>query len=202
MSTVEHWDRIWSDRDPDGVTWFQETPRRSLDLITSVSTGDDPVVDVGGGASRLVDHLLDRGYRDVTVVDLASDALAASRARLGERAGHVTWIVGDARTIALERPVAVWHDRAVFHFLVDDDDRRAYLDRVREHLRPGGHVVIATFAPDGPDRCSGLPVQRYDADGLAAVFGPGFELIRAEREVHVAPTGITQAFQSAVLRRA
>lgn len=200
MSTVEHWDAVWKDRDPDLVTWFQDVPTRSLRLITGVTTSDDPVVDVGGGASRLVDHLLDLGYTDVTVVDLAPAALAASRARLGDRASSVTWLAADARYVRLARPVAVWHDRAVFHFLVDREDRASYVDAVRAGLRPGGHVVIATFGPEGPETCSGLPTCRYDAAGLAAEFGDGFTLVEGEDETHVSPTGVEQQFTYALLR--
>lgn len=201
MATAEHWDAVWADRDPDSVTWFQATPARSLDLITSVSGPDEAVVDVGGGASRLVDHLLDRGYEHVTVVDLAESALAASRARLGARSDGVTWLAGDVLTIDLGREISVWHDRAVFHFLTEPSQRAAYVARVRATLRGGGHVVIATFGPNGPETCSGLPTCRYDASGLAAEFGDGFECVRSELEQHVSPTGVAQEFVYVVLRR-
>lgn len=196
-----HWEQVWHDRDPDLVTWFQAVPTRSLDLITGVAGPGDGIVDVGGGASRLVDHLLDRGYRDLTVVDLSPTALAACRNRLGDRADDVTWVVGDATTLDLGRRFSVWHDRAVFHFLVDDRDRSAYADRVRAHLEVGGHLAIATFGPDGPEQCSGLPVRRSDAMGIAAAFGDDFELLRDELETHVSPTGVEQQFQYALLRR-
>lgn len=201
VSTTQHWDAVWGDRDPDLVTWFQATPSRSLDLITRVSEPTEPVVDVGGGASRLVDHLLDLGYSDVIVVDLAASALEASRARLGRRADDVTWLVTDARGLHLDRPVAVWHDRAVFHFLTDAADRASYVDRVREALPIGGHAVIATFGPEGPETCSGLPTCRYDAAGLAAEFGDDFELVDADEEIHVAPAGAEQQFLYVLLRR-
>lgn len=201
MGSVEHWDAVWADRDPDLVTWFQATPTRSLDLITSISTPDDAVVDVGGGASRLVDHLLDRGYEHVTVVDLAEPALAASRARLGPLAARVTWIAGDALDVDVGHDLAVWHDRAVFHFLTDPSHRAAYVARVRSTLQVGGHVVMATFGPNGPETCSGLPTCRYDASGLSAEFGDGFDLIRSDVEQHVSPTGATQEYVYVVLRR-
>lgn len=201
VSTSAHWDAVWGDRDPDLVTWFQADPKRSLDLITRISDPNDPVVDVGGGASRLVDRLLDLGYTDVTVVDLAAAALAASRTRLGSRAEQVTWLVADARELRLGRPVAVWHDRAVFHFLVDSADRGAYVERVHEALVPGGHVVIATFGPDGPETCSGLPTCRYDAAGLTAAFGGRFELVEDSLEIHVSPSGVSQQFVYVLLRR-
>lgn len=201
MPTVEHWDAVWADRDPGLVTWFQATPARSLDLITSVSGPDDAVVDVGGGASRLVDHLLDLGYEHVTVVDLAESALAASRVRLGARAELVTWIAGDALEVDVGNDLAVWHDRAVFHFLTEPSHRRVYVARARDALRVDGHVVMATFGPNGPETCSGLPTCRYDASGLAAEFGDRFDLVRSEREQHVPPTGATQEFVYVVLRR-
>ena len=200
MSSAEHWDEVWADRDPDLVTWFQATPARSVALITSVGGPGGSVVDVGGGASRLVDHLLDLGITNVTVVDLAASALAASRARLGNRADLVTWVAGDAIEVDLG-PVDVWHDRAVFHFLTDPSDRAAYVARVRSSVRVGGHVVVATFGPNGPETCSGLPTCRYDAPGLAAEFGDGFELTHSETEEHVSPAGATQEFVYVVLRR-
>jgi SAM-dependent methyltransferase len=201
MSSAEHWDAVWADRDPDLVTWFQATPARSLELITSVSSADDAVVDVGGGASRLVDHLLDLGYTDLTVVDIAESALAANRARLGSRADRVTWVAGDVLDVDLGPDVAVWHDRAVFHFLVDPPDRAAYVARVRATVRAGGHVVMATFGPDGPETCSGLPTCRYDPSGLATELGDGFELVDTATEEHVSPAGVSQEFVYVLLRR-
>lgn len=201
MSSTEHWDAVWADRDPDLVTWYQADPDRSLALITAVSEPADAIVEIGGGASRLVDHLLDRGYANVTVVDLAGSALAASRTRLGNRATDVTWIVGDARRLQLDHQVTVWHDRAVFHFLTDPADRAAYVACARDTVRPGGHVVIATFGPQGPETCSGLPTCRYDALGLTTEFAPGFGLVESYLDEHVAPTGIRQQFLFAVLRR-
>ena len=159
------------------------------------------IVDIGGGASRLVDHLLDEGYTDVTVVDVSAAGLDLARARLEDRAGSVTWCVADAREVRLPEEVDVWHDRAVFHFLTEEADRAGYLDSVRRALRAGGHVVVATFGPGGPERCSGLPVERYDADKLARVFGPEFELVRQLVKQHLTPAGTTQEFTYAVLRR-
>lgn len=201
-TSTTHWEHVWSGREPDEVTWFQPTPQRSIDLITCVTDPTDAVVDVGGGASRLVDHLLDLGYRDLTVVDIAPNSLDASRTRLGTRSADVRWVVADATSLDLGRTVRLWHDRAVFHFLIGDDDRRAYVERVRAHLEVDGHVVMATFGPDGPEQCSGLPVRRSDAAGIADAFGPDFELVRDEFETHVSPTGVQQQFQYALLRRA
>jgi SAM-dependent methyltransferase len=173
-----------------------------VQLIGAVAPAkDSKIVDIGGGASRVVDRLLDDGYTDVTVVDLSAAALDLARARLGDRAGGVTWCVADAREMRLPEEVDVWHDRAVFHFLTEEADRAGYLDSVRKTLRVGGHVVIATFGPGGPERCSGLPVERYDSDKLSRVFGPEFALVSQLVKQHLTPAGTTQEFIYAVLRR-
>jgi SAM-dependent methyltransferase len=171
-------------------------------LIDAVASAkDSTIVDVGGGASLLVDRLLDKGYSDVIVVDVSEAAIGLARLRLGDRADEVTWIIADARQVRLPRKVDVWHDRAVFHFLTQGADRQAYLDSIRAALRVGGHVVIATFGPGGPDRCSGLPAERYDAEKLCDCFGPDFELVRFFQREHVTPAGGSQEFTHAVLRR-
>ena len=198
---VAHWDRVWAGRDHEQVTWYQATPQRSIDLIVSVAGPGDPIVDIGGGASRLVDHLLDRGYGDLTVVDIAAAALSAAGDRLADRADEVRWVVADVTTVDLGRPVAVWHDRAVFHFLIDEVDRAAYVDRLRAHVPVGGHVVLATFGPNGPEQCSGLPTRRYRAEELAAVLDRDFELRRDDIEIHVSPTGVEQEFVYVLLER-
>jgi SAM-dependent methyltransferase len=196
------WEDRWRDREPDEVSWFQAVPTTSLELLAAVAPDRDAhVVDVGGGASTLVDHLLDRGWGHLTVVDVAERPLELARRRLGERAATVRWVVADARDLALDEPADVWHDRAVLHFLVDDADREAYVARVTANLVGGGHAVVSTFAPEGPATCSGLPVRRDDADGIAATFGSGFELVDRRAEDHVTPAGVHQAFVYAVLRR-
>jgi ubiquinone/menaquinone biosynthesis C-methylase UbiE len=173
-----------------------------LGLIGAVAPAKDSrVVDVGGGASRLVDCLLDEGYSDVTMVDVSEAALDVARTRLADRGEKVAWLVGDVRHLRLPQQVDVWHDRAVFHFLTEEADRQAYLDAVRGALRVGGHVVMATFGPGGPDRCSGLPVERYDAAKLSESFGSEFELVRSFQQQHVTPAGAVQEFTYAVLRR-
>ncbi len=158
-------------------------------------------MDVGGGASLLVDCLLDKGYSDVIVVDVSSTAIGLAQLRLRDRAAEVTWIIADARQVRLPRKVDVWHDRAVFHFLTEAADRQAYLDSVRAALRVGGHLVIATFGPGGPDRCSGLPVERYDAEKLCDCFGPEFGLVQAFQKEHLTPGSAGQEFTYAALRR-
>ena len=190
--TAEYWDGRYADIGDTQVSWFQETPETSLVLVTRISEPHDSVVDVGGGASRLVDHLLERGYHDVTVVDLSQQALTAARARVGDAPVH--WVVSDIRDWQPDRTFAVWHDRAAYHFLVDPADEQHFWNLVRASVPPGGHVVVATFAEDGPEACSGLPVHRYSAQGLASAMGEGFAVRETLREEHTTPTGGTQSF--------
>jgi ubiquinone/menaquinone biosynthesis C-methylase UbiE len=202
MNRSAHWEQVYRTRRTDEVSWFQSQPARSLRFIQQVNPPPGgPVIDLGGGASSLVDALLDAGYHDVTMLDISSTALAHARARLGERSARVRWIEGDVLDADLPAAgFAVWHDRAVFHFLTTADDQARYVARVRHALRPGGHVVIATFAEDGPTRCSGLEVSRYSAPELLEVFGDAFTLITSEREEHRTPSGAIQRFTWCVLR--
>jgi SAM-dependent methyltransferase len=203
VSRQAHWEKVYSRKTETELSWFQETPAPSLDLIaaTGATTGAS-IVDVGGGSSRLVDALLDKGLAAITVLDLSASALAAARARLGARAGKVQWVVGD---ITEWQPAAavydLWHDRATLHFLTEEADRAAYVDCLAKALRPGGHAIIATFALDGPERCSGLPVVRYDAESLLRLLGNGFELVDSRCHVHRTPWGTDQRFQFSLLRR-
>ena len=197
-----HWDEVWRDRDPAEVSWFQPDPDRSRRLVTThCPDRSAPVVDVGGGASRLVDALLADGYRDVTVLDIAEAALDRARHRLGTAAKRVTWVVADVTTWEPDHAVALWHDRAVLHFLTEDTDRRRYVERLTAAVRPGGHAIIATFATDGPEQCSGLPVRRHDPDDLARTVGRAFVPVTFEREVHTTPWDTQQAFTVGVFRR-
>lgn len=190
--TAEYWDGRYAEIGDTNVSWFQPTPETSLMLIGEVSEPRHSVVDVGGGASRLVDHLLERGYHDLTVVDLSQQALSVARDRVGNAPVH--WVVSDVRDWQPDRTFDVWHDRAAYHFLVDADDQAHYWNLVRASVPAGGHVVISTFAEDGPQTCSGLPVHRYSADGLAASMGDGFAVRETVREQHTTPTGGTQSF--------
>ena len=196
MKREQYWERIYRTKPSTELSWYQPEARLSLDMISRVAPGlNDAVLDVGGGASTLVDGLLDRGYRDVTVLDLASAALARAQERLGERAAQVRWIVADVLDAPLPAASwAVWHDRAVFHFLTDARDRARYVAQVERVVRPGGHVIVASFGPDGPSRCSGLEVVRYSSDGMHAEFGASFELLDGVREDHRTPDGLIQAF--------
>ncbi len=195
---AQHWDRTYEERGEHDVSWFQQEPTTSLELIDALGVPRDAaVLDVGGGASRLVDHLLARGYTDLTVLDVSHVALDLARARVGDE--HVTWVATDLLRWEPQRSYALWHDRAVFHFLTDDTDRRAYLETLRRAV-PDGAVIIATFAPDGPDTCSGLPVARYGPDELAALL-EGFEVLDHRREVHHTPWDTAQPFTFVAARR-
>jgi len=203
MSHREHWETVYSGKAPDKVSWFRPRLDQSLVFVDAAQLpADAHVVDIGGGASTLVDDLLARGFQRPTVIDLSARALEHSQARLGEAAAAVRWVVGDATTPLLPNAsVDLWHDRAVFHFLTDPDARGAYIAQVHRCVRPGGHVVIATFALDGPERCSGLPTARYAPAGIAAALGAAFELVGDAHEVHETPHGGAQAFAYAHLRR-
>jgi SAM-dependent methyltransferase len=192
----EHWERIYRTSDATRVSWYQPEARLSLDLIRRVAPDlDAPIIDVGGGASTLVDGLLEAGYRRVTVLDLAPTSLALARQRLADRASRVLWIAGSILDAKLGASAyAVWHDRAVFHFLTNRKDRARYVAQSRRAVRRGGHVIVASFSPEGPAKCSGLDVARYDANGMHAEFGAGFRLLDSVREDHHTPSGINQAF--------
>jgi SAM-dependent methyltransferase len=197
MTPKEHWESIYTAKAPDQVSWFQARPTVSLDLIRRVAPHTDAtILDVGGGASTLVDALLSLGYTRVTVSDIAEAGLRHAQARLGAAARSVSWRCADILDDALP-PAAfdVWHDRAVFHFLTSRADRARYVTQVARAVRSNGHVIIATFADDGPQRCSGLDVVRYSSTELHAEFGRQFDLIDKIREEHVTPHGSRQAFQ-------
>lgn len=197
----KHWETVHSEKQ-DAVSWFQDRPKVSLDLLLGGGLArDTPVIDIGGGASRLVDCLLDKGFTDVTVLDIADSGLVRTRDRLGERAAAVNWLVADVTQWKPSREYGAWHDRAVFHFLVSEDDREAYRQALRSGVRPGGYVVIGTFAEDGPERCSGLPVTRYSATALAQAIGKGFEVVGQRDELHETPGGKSQPFQFVAFKR-
>lgn len=191
-----HWENVYQTKGERDVSWFQESPAISLDLIraTGANLGAS-IVDIGGGASRLVDALLGEGYNFTTVLDLSEKALATSKSRLGVRGARVNWVAADVTTWHPTQSFDVWHDRAAFHFLTDLQDRLAYAECVGKAVRPGGHVIIATFALDGPERCSGLPVIRHDATTVGEMLGRSFELAEHRRHEHKTPGGATQHFQ-------
>lgn len=198
----QHWNAIYLAKDAKEVSWHQSTPAPSLAALDRLNLGTDSAfVDIGGGASNLVDTLLLRGWTDLTVMDISQTALGVASKRIGDAASRVHWLVADVTQWVPERAYDVWHDRAVFHFLISQEGREAYRRAMHRGLRPGGLAIMATFALDGPERCSGLPVQRYDAAELAAEIGPEVDLVDHRREEHVTPAGKVQRFTWAVLRR-
>ena len=193
MASSAHWESIYASRDPTLLSWYQSRPVVSLELIRLLDIPRDAaVIDVGGGASSLVDELSAAGYTDLTVLDIAATALQAARSRAGEAAA--SWLCADLLTWSPDRSYDLWHDRAVLHFLVDAADRRRYVATLRAALYDGGNAIIATFAPGAPDHCSGLPVQRYDAGALQELLGSDFELVDTRDEVHHTPAGVAQPF--------
>ena len=196
MSGREHWDAIYRSKGPGEVSWYRPHLDRSLHFIEEADLSPtSAILDVGGGSSTLVDDLLDRGHDNVTVVDLSESAIAQARRRLGASAAGVTWRVGDITEIELpEHHFDFWHDRAVFHFLTDEAARRRYVAAVRHALKPNGHILVATFGPAGPEKCSGLPVVRYSAEGIHGQFGSEFRKVGSESETHHTPWGSEQEF--------
>jgi 2-polyprenyl-3-methyl-5-hydroxy-6-metoxy-1,4-benzoquinol methylase len=204
MQPKEHWEKVYSSKATDAVSWFQPHAALSLELIKATGAGQDAsIIDVGGGASTLVDDLIANGYSDLTVLDLSAAALDAARHRLGAQGSKVNWIVADITQAKLpNKRYDIWHDRAVFHFLTTQKQRDAYVRTVFNSVKPGGHVIIATFAEDGPEQCSGLPVMRYRADDLHDEFGDAFTLLKHQKEAHQTPFGTVQQFVYCYCRRA
>lgn len=197
-----HWQNVYQTKGEETVSWFQESPEISLDLIRTTGIGTDgSIVDIGGGASRFVDSLLDAGFCNVTVLDLSESALEASKIRLGGRNASVNWVVADVTAWQPPQSYDVWHDRAAFHFLTDPDDQATYAECIQNAVKQGGHVIIGTFALDGPERCSGLPVIRHDADSLGQMLGKSFELIESRSHDHLTPGGAVQKFQFSHFQR-
>ena len=191
-----HWETLYRSKSPDAVSWYRPHLERSIELIQRVAPGfSASIIDVGGGESTLVDDLLARGYRNVSVLDISPTAIEVARKRVGELARHVTWLVADVTQALLpSHHYDVWHDRAVFHFLTTQEQRTAYVQRVAGSMKLGGHVIVATFGPQGPTKCSGLDVVRYDARSLHAEFGRHFQLLESVTELHQTPFGTTQQF--------
>ena len=200
MTRAQHWEAVYASKADHELSWFQPAPTVSLDFVQRLRPPPRSAIDIGGGQSALAGELLRIGVEDVTVLDISESAIARAKERLGADASRVRWIVGDAlgsHTLSLD----LWHDRAVFHFLIDERDRRRYVDAATRAVRPAGHAIVATFAPTGPEKCSGLPVRRYDADALAAEFAPWFTLVDAATETHSTPWGKPQDFTYVALRR-
>jgi ubiquinone/menaquinone biosynthesis C-methylase UbiE len=196
MDQKQHWEQIYTTKAADNVSWFQEHAGQSLALIHGTGLAKDAaVIDVGGGASILVDELIAAGFKDLTVLDLSPAALEVAKQRLQKDANSIQWMVGDITKVELpQNRFDIWHDRAVFHFLTRQEERQAYVEQVMRAVRPNGHVIIATFAEDGPEKCSGLPVMRYCPETLHAEFGKSFHLVKHSKEVHHTPFGTEQQF--------
>jgi SAM-dependent methyltransferase len=197
-----HWDGVYETKGSTEVSWYEPRPEKSLELIRATGIRPtDPIIDVGAGASLLVDELLTAGYADLTVLDVSAAALDRIRERLGTAASSITLVHRDVTAFRPKRRYGLWHDRAVFHFLVQREDRERYAEALRQGVRPGGHVVMATFGPAGPERCSGLPTVRYDAAALAAELGAGFELAESSLVVQRTPSNARQQFLYCSFRR-
>jgi ubiquinone/menaquinone biosynthesis C-methylase UbiE len=196
MDYKAHWSHIYQTKAANQVSWYQTRPTTSLQLIQQTGVApDDAIIDVGAGASTLVDNLLAGGYRKISLLDVSAEALQITRERLGEQAALVEWMEGDVTTLPLPRQhYALWHDRAVFHFLSDAAARQRYVEQVEQAIQPGGHVIVATFALDGPQQCSGLNIVQYDAASLHHAFGSPFTLISSTEETHMTPWGAAQQF--------
>ncbi|SFR93355.1 Nodulation protein S (NodS) [Dyella sp. OK004] len=202
ITRKQHWEHAYETKASDAVSWYQRRPDVSLSMIRDAGLPlEAPLIDVGGGASTLIDALLDEGRDDLSVLDISSAALSTAQERLGSLASRVDWIVADVLGFAPSKRYALWHDRAVFHFLVDAHDRKLYLETLQRSLLPDGQMVIATFAEDGPESCSGLPVARYGVASLQAIFGAAFGLVESTRETHHTPGGAEQHFTYARLQR-
>jgi ubiquinone/menaquinone biosynthesis C-methylase UbiE len=202
ISRQAHWENVYTTKGENEVSWFQENPALSLELIEQAGAIPmSAIVDIGGGASRLVDRLIEKGFADITVLDLSGAALEAAKRRLGADASRAQWVVADATMWEPAKQYDIWHDRAAFHFLTEEQDRTAYVARLTRGVKAGGHAIIGTFALDGPEKCSGLPVARYDGASLGRTLGPIFELVRTIRHEHATPWGSQQVFQFSVFRR-
>jgi len=202
MQRQQHWDTVYDTKREEQVGWFEDLPALSLRMMESAGlTASTCVVDVGGGCSRLVDHLLARKLRCLAVLDVSGSALRHTRDRLGDAASVPTWIEADITADWSLQPMDIWHDRAVFHFLTDGDDRHRYRARLLATLKPGGTAIVATFALHGPEKCSGLAVQRYSGETLAAQFAPDLQLVESVPHVHTTPSGGAQHFVYCRFRR-
>src|SRR3989344_5132558 len=197
----EHWEHIYQTKNPDEVSWYQEKPKTSLNLIAEIDLEKNAkIIDVGAGASELVDNLLALGFRNITALDVSSNALNESKKRLGDRTNNVKWIVSDLMEFETNDRYGLWHDRAVLHFLTEEEDIRRYKELVRTYLKPKGYVIVSTFSVNGPKRCSGLDVRQYSEDSMKTLF-TGFEHIKSFEEEHLTPWGSSQIFIWGVFRK-
>lgn len=190
-----HWDSVYQNKSSLDVSWYQKEPLLSLELIRNAQlASDEPIIDVGGGASVLVDYLCKEGFTNLAVLDISEKALSCARKRLGDLAQNIEWYESDITRFKAPHPFSLWHDRAVFHFLTDEADRKAYVKALKQALQPGGRLIIAAFAIGGPEKCSGLDIVQYDSDKIAAELGEEFKLIEVRHELHITPAGNEQKF--------
>ena len=196
MDAKAHWEKVYATKAPESVSWYRPHLETSLALIERAAAGySASIIDVGGGESTLVDDLLARGYENITVLDVSQTAIDVTKKRLGLAEEQIHWLAADVTDAQLEpRAYDVWHDRAVFHFLITSEHRAAYVRQVGHAVKPGGHVIVSTFGPEGPTKCSGLDVVRYDAESLHEQFGVRFRLVESSKELHRTPFGTTQHF--------
>jgi len=196
MDAKTHWEKLYKTKEPEAVSWYRAHLETSVALIERAAhSGSASIIDIGAGESTLVDDLLARGYENITVLDISQTALDVTKKRLGPLAEQINWIVADITLVELEaRGYDVWHDRAVFHFLTSMEQRASYVRNVMKAVKPGGHVIVSTFGPEGPTKCSGLEVSRYDAQSLHGEFGPRFRVVESSEELHHTPFGTTQQF--------
>lgn len=200
MTSAGHWDEVFTEGD-EQRSWYESRPTGSLTAITAIATPSAAIIDVGGGSSHLAAALLHAGFTDITVLDLSATGLELARQRLGPDADRVHWITADLLNWTPQRRYAIWHDRALLHFFTDPTDRSTYAHKVKDALEPGGHAIITTFAPDGPDHCSGQPVHRSSANDILTTLGDEFELVDAAHSIHLTPADVPQAFTHATARR-
>ncbi|OPZ23751.1 MAG: bifunctional 3-demethylubiquinone-9 3-methyltransferase/ 2-octaprenyl-6-hydroxy phenol methylase [bacterium ADurb.BinA186] len=189
-----HWENIYNLRSPKELSWFQNEPAMSLKLIKSISNNQTHIIDVGAGTSTLVDALVIDGYSNLAVLDISGTAIELVKRRLGEQANKIEWYKNDIRHFAPVYKYDVWHDRAVFHFLIDEESRKSYVTTLKKTVKKGGHLIIATFAKDGPKKCSGLDIVQYDSASIALMLGDGFKLLKTDLEMHLTPKGDKQLF--------
>jgi 2-polyprenyl-3-methyl-5-hydroxy-6-metoxy-1,4-benzoquinol methylase len=195
LDAQNHWEKIYAEKEPTAVSWYRPHLETSLSLIERVASKESAIIDVGGGESSLVDDLLSHGFRNITVLDISQTAIEVNRKRLGEISDRVHWLIADITKAELSHSAYdVWHDRAVFHFLTRQSDRAAYVRQVANAVKVGGHVIVSTFGPEGPAKCSGLDVVRYDAEALHREFGVHFRLLESVKELHQTPFGTVQQF--------
>jgi trans-aconitate methyltransferase len=202
MNRIDHWNEVYTKKSEDELSWHQDDPSVSLDLMRMADLATtSAIIDIGAGTSRLLERLVDLGLNDLSALDLSESALSAAQVQLGEHSRSVKWIVADITRWEPPRTYDIWHDRAVFHFLVNPEDQIAYIQRLSQSVAPGGHAIIATFATDGPEKCSGLPVVRYSPASLADALGAKFSLLTHRSYLHHTPWGSEQSFQYSLFRK-